>query len=255
MNMENILQLITGLLQLVVAFYALRLNKLFGTARAGWSLFAAFILMLMLQFTREWEMAGSSRLGFGPEIVYAFISGLLLLGMVHVETTFKSRLEHEAVIQNVKRELERRVREKTAQLAEINKALRAEIAERQLKQEALAASEQKCRLLFGKNPHPMWVFNRETLAFQMVNEAAVKHYGYTEEEFLQMTIKDIVSPNDAPQFAAEIVKSSEVAQQGGTWRHLKKNGTAMDVEIATLEIKLDNENACLVRATDVTEKR
>jgi PAS domain S-box-containing protein len=55
----------------------------------------------------------------------------------------------------------------------------------------LAESENQYRLLFLNNPQPMWIYDLETLAFLEVNEAAISHYGYTREEFLQMTLKDI----------------------------------------------------------------
>jgi PAS domain S-box-containing protein len=255
MSLEEIIRLLTGLLQLGVACYALRLNKLFGTARAGWSLFAAFILILLLHITREWEVSIAPHIGFGPEAIYLCMSTLLLVGMAHVESTYKVRLQHEAVIQNVKRELERRVQEKNAQLVDMSKALKAEIAERRAKQQALAASEQKYRLLFSKIPHPMWVCNRDTLAFQMVNEAAVKQYGYTEEEFLRMTLKDLVSPADATQFAEEMARSPDSVQQGKTWCHVKKDGTVIEMEITKLDVRLDNEDACLFMATAVVGKQ
>ncbi len=256
MTPEQILNLIAGFLQLVVACYALRLNKLFGTTRAGWTLFAAFILMILLYSTRAWdESTGPPPLGFGPEIIYFFISLLLLLGMVHLEALFKARLQAEALTQNVNRELEVRVREKTAELAETNEILKEEIAERRSKQQSLEESEQNYRLLFGSNPHPMWVFDRESLAFLMVNNAAINHYGYSGEEFLGMTLKNILPTHDAPQFLGEVARISNQVQLGGTWRHLKKDGTEIEVEIATQELNLGKRAACLMLATNVTEKR
>ena len=50
-------------------------------------------------------------------------------------------------------------------------------------------SANKYRLLFDLNPEPMWVYDTETLRFLAVNEAAIRHYGYTRDEFLAMTIK------------------------------------------------------------------
>ena len=52
-------------------------------------------------------------------------------------------------------------------------------------------SAESYKLLFDKSPQPMWVFDRASLAFLAVNEAAIEHYGYSREEFLSMTIKDI----------------------------------------------------------------
>ncbi|MER3424914.1 MAG: hypothetical protein C4293_18530, partial [Nitrospiraceae bacterium] len=51
--------------------------------------------------------------------------------------------------------------------------------------------DEPYRLLFQRNPHPMWILDQETLAFLAVNDAAVHHYGYSRDEFLAMTIADI----------------------------------------------------------------
>lgn len=60
----------------------------------------------------------------------------------------------------------------------------AEITERKRVEEQLRQSEEKFKLLFERSPLPKWAFESETLRFVDVNEAAVKHYGYSREEFL-----------------------------------------------------------------------
>src|SRR4051812_47910598 len=66
--------------------------------------------------------------------------------------------------------------------------------ERKQTERALRDSEHRYRSMFESNPIPMWVFDRDTLEFLAVNDAAITHYGYTREEFLRMTIKDIRRP-------------------------------------------------------------
>ena len=89
-----------------------------------------------------------------------------------------------------------------------NLSLRAEDAVRRAELEARAAetaeSELRYRLLFEHNPHPMWVFDLETLIFLAVNEAAVRHYGYSRDEFLAMQITDLRLPEDVPDFLTRI---------------------------------------------------
>jgi PAS domain-containing protein len=65
-------------------------------------------------------------------------------------------------------------------------------------EEALRQSEEQYRLLFESNPLPMWVFNRSDLRFLAVNEAAVRHYGFSRQEFLAMTIAEIRPEEDIP---------------------------------------------------------
>ena len=63
-------------------------------------------------------------------------------------------------------------------------------------EELLAESEEKYRYMFISNPQPMWIYDLETLFFLEVNDAAIDHYGYSREEFLSMTLKDIIAKPD-----------------------------------------------------------
>ncbi len=150
-------------------------------------------------------------------------------------------------------ELEIRARERTAELARANATLQAEISERRRMEEALRDSEEHYRLLFECNPRPMWVFDQQTLSFLDVNEAAIRHYGYTREEFLSLTIKDIRPPEDVPKLLAFQPKVGP--QEIGRWRHQKKDGTMIEVELATHDLLFQGRKAWLVLVNDVTERR
>jgi len=258
-NLDGTLNMVAGVLQLLVACYALRLNRLLGTKRAGWSLFMAFSLMTLLHALDDKEAFAIivTKLSFGPEIVYMCVSLLLLLGMAHVETVYKAHLGIEAAAQAAQRELEMRVRERTAELAQVNEALRNEITEHQRDERALQESEHQYRLLFRCNPHPMWVLDHETLAFLMVNEAAVSLYGYALEEFLQMTVKDLLRPEDVQQLQAEVTETSvaDWIQSRSAGRHLKKDGTQIKAEVAMQALTIGGRACWLMMATDVTEKQ
>jgi len=119
--------------------------------------------------------------------------------------------------------------------------------------EKLEASEEKYRLLFENNPNPMWIYDLETLKFLEVNRAATKHYGYTREEFLLMTIKDIRPEEEIPKLLENIETHNDIYQTSGNWRHRKKNGEIIYVQIASHETRFNGRPARHVLVNDVTE--
>jgi len=134
-----------------------------------------------------------------------------------------------------------------------------DITERKRIEQKLQESEMQYRLLFETNPQPMWVYEIESMAFLEVNEAAVRHYGYSREEFLSMTINEIRPPEDIPKLAQKNADAlKEVAlglRSAGVWRHRKKDGTIIDVEITRSPISFKGRKALLILASDVTERR
>jgi hypothetical protein len=131
MNFTEVTSLITGLLQFIVAGYALRLNRLFGTARVGWSLFWAFFLLAVLHLTQSVIPAGTGmELGIKVDAMYALISLLLLTSMVHLETVLKERTRMEREERRMRTELESEVKKKTAHLMRAIEELQLEINER-----------------------------------------------------------------------------------------------------------------------------
>lgn len=130
-----------------------------------------------------------------------------------------------------------------------------DITDRLLSEETLRESESRYRLLFDRNPHPIWVYEVDTFRFLAVNEAATRKYGYTREEFLEMTIMDVRPPEDIPQlmeFIAEKKSEDEVVHVG---RHQKKDGTILDVEVAAQSIHYAGRRARIGLVTDLTERK
>jgi PAS domain S-box-containing protein len=109
--------------------------------------------------------------------------------------------------------------------------------------------------LFNNNPIPMWVYDLDTLKFLFVNHAAVHHYGYTKEEFLSMTLKDIRPPEEIPKLEDNLSKPEKDIEKSSTWLHKKKDGTFIYVEIVSHCLPLKyGVRSRLVMALDVTEK-
>lgn len=123
----------------------------------------------------------------------------------------------------------------------------------------LRESEEQYRLLFDRNPHPMWVADYATIRFLAVNEAAIRHYGYSREEFLSMTLAAIRPPEEVPALHEHLRRLAAAprapVEQVGLRRHRKKDGALIDVEITRSPITFQGREARLVMAVDVTERK
>jgi PAS domain S-box-containing protein len=117
-------------------------------------------------------------------------------------------------------------------------------------EEELRHSEKQYRLLFHGNPNPMWVFDLETQAFLEVNEAAIQHYGYSREEFLTKTLADIRPAEDGDPKAIAL----DTADHNVVWRHRRKDGSLIDVEVVWSPMVFGERFAALTMASDVTER-
>ncbi|MBK9363747.1 MAG: PAS domain S-box protein [Rubrivivax sp.] len=120
--------------------------------------------------------------------------------------------------------------------------------------DALRASEASHRAMFEANPHPMWVYDRATLAFLAVNDAAVRRYGFTREEFLRLSIADIRPPEDVPRLLDNVAAVRNGIDLAGSWRHCTKDGRLIEVEITSHALRFAGRDAELVLAHDVTRR-
>ncbi len=130
-----------------------------------------------------------------------------------------------------------------------------DITDRKRAEESLRVSQQQYRLLFESNPHPTWVYDLETLAIVDVNEAALRNYGYTREEFLALTIRDIRPIEDVPAVLQSVARSGTSSEDTGTWRHRTGDGTLLDVEITSHPLVYGMRDSRLVVATDITKRK
>jgi len=120
-------------------------------------------------------------------------------------------------------------------------------------QRHIVESEEKYRILFESNPHPMWVYDIETYRFLTVNDAAVTHYGYTRDEFLSLTIKDIRPAEDITPLTENVSRVTTGLDKAGVWRHRKKDGSLIYVEITSHTVDFGGRRAEIVLANDVTD--
>jgi two-component system cell cycle sensor histidine kinase/response regulator CckA len=117
-------------------------------------------------------------------------------------------------------------------------------------------SAEQYRLLFEDNPNPMWVYDAETFYFLAVNQAAIRNYGYSRDEFLAMTIEVVRPLEDVPKLRAAVEPDAvgDTPEGAGLWRHRRKDGTIIQAEITSHNHEFEGRAARVVLALDVTER-
>jgi two-component system, NarL family, sensor histidine kinase UhpB len=121
--------------------------------------------------------------------------------------------------------------------------------ERKKAEEQVLISEEKYRQIFYQNPFPMWITDSETLQILEVNESAVKKYGYTREEFLELSLNDI--QKHCSDFSLMVLPSN---QPRDLWSHFNKNGQEMIVEFTSYPINYFGRTALQIQVNDITEQ-
>ena len=130
-----------------------------------------------------------------------------------------------------------------------------DITEVALIQNLVKDVEEKYKQIFNLSPVPMWVYNTDNFKFEDVNEAAVKQYGYSKEEFLNMTILDI-RPDEDVRKVKNVVKDIRKKRKSSqdVYQHIKKNGERIYVDVRGSSIEINDNRMRLVIARDVTDR-
>ena len=120
---------------------------------------------------------------------------------------------------------------------------------------ALKRREASFRLLFDNNPMPMWVFDANTSDFLGVNDAAVQHYGYSRATFLRMKLQEIWPKDEWAIHSQALRQVGDAYQSERTWRHLKADGSEIQVLTFGRRLAFDDRDGYLVAVVDITERR
>jgi len=129
-----------------------------------------------------------------------------------------------------------------------------DITEQVSTQKQIEESERQYRYLFELNPNPMWIYDKKTLNFLHVNQAAVSKYGYSREEFLHLTVVQI-RPEEERNRALSIIRDSETKQfvRIKNVKHTTKKGDVIEVDIYANNLKFNGIEAKFIMINDVTE--
>jgi PAS domain S-box-containing protein len=119
-------------------------------------------------------------------------------------------------------------------------------------------AEERYRTLFEGDPVPTWVVDSDTQRFIAVNEAAVRNYGWSREEFLAMTIFELWLPEDQERLRALFVERrsqpSPTPPYRGQWRHRRKNGEILDIVGESRPIRFEGRECRIATAVDISDR-
>jgi PAS domain S-box-containing protein len=141
-----------------------------------------------------------------------------------------------------------------AEVADLGESFDDVVSSLRAAEREASSTAEAYRDLFDNHPQPMWIYDEATLEIFEVNEAAIEDYGYSREEFLAMTIKDLRPPEDVPALL-ESVAAARARDGSGPWRHVKRDGTLIEVEIVSHTVEFRGRRGRLIVVTDVTERQ
>ncbi len=238
-----------GVLEPAVAGYALRLYRILG-ARVGWWVFATFSLLALghaFHSSETWRLFGSP---VSFDLVTLLIPFLLLIGMVHTESTMVAQARVSRKERDLRVQKESQAQQRMAELVREAKELRERVACLAEREKALGDSAQQYQLLFTNNPEPMWVFDLRSLQILAVNAAAQARYGFSMKEFMGRAARDLFPAQEAEGFLRDVSRPANDGQSRGTWRQCHKDGSVFEIEVRAIDLKYADRPARLVLASD-----
>ncbi|MDP3082437.1 MAG: PAS domain S-box protein [Rubrivivax sp.] len=120
---------------------------------------------------------------------------------------------------------------------------------------ALRDAAARYRQLFEANPHPMWIRDAKSLACLLVNDSALRHFGYSRDEFMVLSVEDLLAPGLAPRLRAALAATSLHGNPPQLWQLRVKSGAIIEAEVSWQALDIDGRPAWVAMAHDVTEQR
>ena len=121
-------------------------------------------------------------------------------------------------------------------------------------QQRFQASKDRYQILFESNPHSMWIYDSKTFKVLGANEAAIRQYGYSREEFLGLSLLDLHPKKDQEDIQKVLSSEKEIVRIAGTWIHLNRRRESIHVHLSIHEYDLLDQDVRLMLALDVTKQ-
>lgn len=131
----------------------------------------------------------------------------------------------------------------------------SDVTEEREREAHLMEREESFRHLFVHSPFPKWVYGANTLKFLEVNNAAIARYGYSRDEFLGMTLKDIRAAEEVARLEQFIKRPLEERYQAKGWKHRCKDGRVLDVDVFVRDLNFEGQAARLAVVIDNTAQK
>ncbi|KAA0131543.1 PAS domain S-box protein [Gimesia chilikensis] len=190
-----------------------------------------------------------------PDLLKARIDELLSPDSSELKQLKKHSINSQKILEQYSHVLVRKLNEKVQQLSQANLSLEQLLEQHRETEVSLRESEARYRGLFNSVTDPLFVYDRETLRYLAVNDAAVSSYGYTREEFLTMTLEEIRPAEEVLRLKEILSKSGTGKERRGIWKHRRKSGEIFEVEIFAYGLEFAGRPACLIQARDLSGQR